>query len=39
MSLMETPTDAIKLHKSEMPPGLSDTVTMNLKRHQQLLII
>lgn len=27
---METPTDAISLHKSDMPPGRSLTVAMNL---------
>lgn len=31
MSLIETPTDAINLHKSDIPPGRSETVAMNLK--------
>lgn len=33
MSLMETPTDANNLHKSDIPPGRSDTVTINLKEN------
>lgn len=32
MSLIDTPIEAISLHNSAIPPGLSLTVTLNLTR-------